>query len=850
MKTVRCAIYTRKSSEEGLEQAFNSLDAQREACAAYVLSQASEGWSALPDIYDDGGLSGGSLERPALQRLLADVAGGRIDIIVVYKVDRLTRSLLDFAKLVEAFDKTGTSFVSVTQSFNTTTSMGRLTLNMLLSFAQFEREVTAERIRDKIAASKARGMWMGGTPPLGYRPEGRSLAIVEDHAAIVRDVFERYLRIGNVRLVGNQLAREGIGAPRRETAGGRAFGGCAFTRGQLYAILKNPIYVGDIRHQGKLHKGQHPSIIDREIWEVAQAKLADHIRGARRAARVANPSLLAGLIVDEAGEPLVATHACKGRVRYRYYVSRELQHGGSADAVVGMDVPTALRERLLHVGQALEIPPDPEREAAIMRRLKAQGEFEEAARARQPGPSLPETIGGVPFAIRQHQRDALNAWREKGAFVGIFDLATGAGKTITACYATVQMAKNIPGLTVVIAVPYQNLADQWCDILELFGIDPIRCYVSRADWEAKLRDTIHDIEMAAKSFAAIVVVNRTLKSPEFQQAIARIPGDRFLWIGDECHHHASESFAGFLPDSARYRIGLSATPEHYLDADRNARLAAYYGDTVFTYSLRQAIEDGVLTPYDYFPHIVALTDKEAEEFVELSNEIARVFAREASAASKPSQGLTALLMRRARVIASAANKIPALSAALEGGRPHPHTLFYCGDGTVEGDTDPDNIDNAPVIGRQIEVVSQQLDKLGWRISRFTSREPRRERDAILANFRIGLIDAMVAIKCLDEGIDVPACSTAYILASSRDPRQFIQRRGRILRRSPGKEGATIHDFIVVLPAGYQDTAGHARKLIQSELRRVAEFNELARNSAHAYDVLRPVLTAYDLEHML
>jgi site-specific DNA recombinase len=193
MKTVRCAIYTRKSSDEGLEQGFNSLDAQREACAAYILSQASEGWSALPDIYDDGGISGGTLERPALQRLLADVAAGRIDIIVVYKVDRLTRSLLDFAKLVEAFDKTNTSFVSITQSFNTTTSMGRLTLNMLLSFAQFEREVTAERIRDKIAASKAKGMWMGGTPPLGYRPDGRTLAIVEEQADLVQRIYAAYL---------------------------------------------------------------------------------------------------------------------------------------------------------------------------------------------------------------------------------------------------------------------------------------------------------------------------------------------------------------------------------------------------------------------------------------------------------------------------------------------------------------------------------------------------------------------------------------------------------------------------------------------------------------------------------
>lgn len=339
MKTVRCAIYTRKSSDEGLEQAFNSLDAQREACAAYVLSQASEGWTALPDVYDDGGLSGGTLERPALQRLLAEVAFGNIDIIVVYKVDRLTRSLLDFAKLVEAFDNVGTSFVSVTQSFNTTTSMGRLTLNMLLSFAQFEREVTAERIRDKIAASKAKGMWMGGTPPLGYKPNGRSLAVVENDAEVVRDIYRRYLSIGNVRLVAKGLARDGITAPVRATIAGRTFGGAAFSRGQLYAILKNPIYVGDIPHQSKLYKGQHQAIIDRDSWEYAQAKLADHIRGERRAKPASNPSLLAGLIFDEAGEPLIATHACKGRVRYRYYISRALQHGEPQSGEVGVRLP-------------------------------------------------------------------------------------------------------------------------------------------------------------------------------------------------------------------------------------------------------------------------------------------------------------------------------------------------------------------------------------------------------------------------------------------------------------------------------------------------------------------------------
>ena len=345
---VRCSIYTRKSSEEGLEQAFNSLDAQRESCAAYILSQASEGWICLPDIYDDGGLSGGTLERPALQRLLAEVREGRIDIIVVYKVDRLTRSLLDFSKLVEAFDKAGTSFVSVTQSFNTTTSMGRLTLNMLLSFAQFEREVTAERIRDKIAASKAKGMWMGGTPPLGYQPDGRSLKIVEDHADIVRDIFARYLSLGNVRLVADALELEDISTPTRIfTHSGRSFGGVRFSRGQIYSLLKCPTYIGEIRHNGQVHQALHPPIVARDVWDRTQAMLAANLQGTTRVRR-ASLNLLAGKLVDAEGELLVAVHAMKGNTRYRYYVSHALHHKNSTTGmrIPALEIETAVCQRI------------------------------------------------------------------------------------------------------------------------------------------------------------------------------------------------------------------------------------------------------------------------------------------------------------------------------------------------------------------------------------------------------------------------------------------------------------------------------------------------------------------------
>jgi DNA invertase Pin-like site-specific DNA recombinase len=343
MKPVRCAIYTRKSSEEGLEQDFNSLDAQHAACAAYIVSQASEGWVQIKDRYDDGGISGGTLQRPGLVRLLADIAAGQIDIVVVYKVDRLTRSLLDFSKLVEAFDKAGVSFVSVTQSFNTTTSMGRLTLNMLLSFAQFEREVTAERIRDKIAASKQRGMWMGGTPPIGYRPDGRSLAIVEEEAELVRNLFSRYLALGSVRALQEQLAAEGTCQPLRTNLSGRRFGGVSFLRSQLYKLLNNPLYIGRIRHRDQTYPGKHPEIIDKHLWERVQASLAENTQGEQLAPSITDPSLLAGKLFDAAGQPLVATHANKGKVRYRYYVSRHLQHGSKTPGTDAAERPTGLR---------------------------------------------------------------------------------------------------------------------------------------------------------------------------------------------------------------------------------------------------------------------------------------------------------------------------------------------------------------------------------------------------------------------------------------------------------------------------------------------------------------------------
>jgi DNA invertase Pin-like site-specific DNA recombinase len=325
--TLRCAIYTRKSSEEGLEQSFNSLDAQREACEAYVLSQTGEGWSTLASRYDDGGYSGGSIERPGLKQLLADIALRKIDVVVVYKVDRLTRSLADFGKIVEILDAHGVSFVSVTQAFNTTSSMGRLTLNVLLSFAQFEREVTGERIRDKIAASKKKGMWMGGTPPFGYRAHERTLVINEDEAQTVRGIFERYLTLRSVHALKAELVRDGIcSRPSRRTNSSEAV---PFSRGALYHLLSNRVYAGEIVHKDQSYPGQHPAIIQLDQFEQVGALLAENRRERRERKHTVARAPLTGLLFDGEGRsvcPVAARN--KGERVYCYYVSAHLQQGG------------------------------------------------------------------------------------------------------------------------------------------------------------------------------------------------------------------------------------------------------------------------------------------------------------------------------------------------------------------------------------------------------------------------------------------------------------------------------------------------------------------------------------------
>jgi site-specific DNA recombinase len=346
VKPVRCAIYTRVSTDHGLEQDFNSLDAQHDAAQAYIRSQAHAGWTLIRSRYDDGGYSGGSTDRPALQRLLSDVEAEKIDVIVVYKVDRLTRSLADFAKLVELFDGHGVSFVSVTQQFNTTTSMGRLTLNVLLSFAQFEREVTSERIRDKIGASKRKGLWVGGIAPLGYETKDRKIVVVEEEAERVRIIFRRYLELGSLNHLMADLRERGIVTKVRSLKTGRRVGGIPFTRGPLAHFLRNRFYLGEVVFKGEVLPGEQPAILDRDLFDAVQAKLNEQ-RNNHTVARGKSDALLTGRIYDDRGNRMSPSHARKGRNKYRYYLSSSLLHGQPERAGSVRRVPAAEVEALV-----------------------------------------------------------------------------------------------------------------------------------------------------------------------------------------------------------------------------------------------------------------------------------------------------------------------------------------------------------------------------------------------------------------------------------------------------------------------------------------------------------------------
>ena len=438
-KTIRCAIYTRKSTEEGLEQEFNTLEAQREACEAYIKSQAHEGWRALPERFDDGGHSGGTLERPAMKRLLERVRDRRIDVILIYKIDRLTRSLTDFAKLAEQFDQYGVSFVSVTQQFNTTTSMGRLMLNVLLSFAQFEREIAGERIRDKIAASKKKGMWMGGSVPLGYDWKDRKLIINPAEARTVRALFDFYLKLGNVRSVVAQANMRGLRTKIRGAGTRRQLGGKAFSRGHVYAILNNPLYVGRVAHKGETYIGEQAAIISEATWQATQSRMVKNRQGQRtKSAKAENANLLLGILFDADGNAFTPSYSVKNGHRYRYYIEQALVTGeqpakGQLRRIPASEIENAVRNG---VAQFFESPPE---------LLKALGNKLDAATSQQ-------AIKAGQIFGQQLRTGAISQWPTllrpllQSAALGqeMLDIKIGTGALRAICGLTVpqQFAKS------------------------------------------------------------------------------------------------------------------------------------------------------------------------------------------------------------------------------------------------------------------------------------------------------------------------------------------------------------------------------------------------------------------------
>lgn len=505
-----------------------------------------------------------------------------------------------------------------------------------------------------------------------------------------------------------------------------------------------------------------------------------------------------------------------------------------------LDFPDAARRKLIKIAQNSR-PPTPELESELFKAGLPSAEVESDGTFM---PRVPKVLFGREFKMEPHQIEALASWKANN-YQGILAHATGSGKTITSIYGAVRVFAATQRMVLGIAVPYQNLADQWVATLAHFNIFAVSCYGGRDQWHQQFSRLSYLFQSGGIRFLCFVVVNRTLQSEEFQRILKEFPSGNFMWVGDECHHHSSVNLAAALPLNAQMRLGLSATPEHYIDTVATQRLKDYYGKVVSEFSLAQALAAKVITPYQYYLRVVELNDDEADAYREISEKISKL-AGQIQSADVESSGddhLKALLAQRARILGTARDKLRSLQQILQELKPAPFTLFYCGDGSVEDDVTGDVI-------RHVEQVSEFLAENGWSCSHFTSRESREERQALLDKFRLGNIDALVAIRCLDEGIDVPACRTAFLLASARNPKQFIQRRGRILRKAEGKEFAVIYDFLVKLPGNGSQTNPLERQLIEAELKRVAEFSKLALNSADAVKVLMPVLQQYDLAHAL
>lgn len=435
-------------------------------------------------------------------------------------------------------------------------------------------------------------------------------------------------------------------------------------------------------------------------------------------------------------------------------------------------------------------------------------------------PKLPNEISGDSYELRKHQKQALLNWKEND-YNGVMALATGAGKTFTAIHGIVVLSKAFPKLFSVIAVPYEILADQWCEVLELFNITAIRAYKSKSIWLNQLDNEIGSFNLSReKRFCCVVVVNKTLKSEQFQKLLHRINKNELFFIGDECHRHGSDSSIKKLPN-ARFKMGLSATPWSISEEDKKDLLEGYYGKVVSRYSIDEAIhQDHVLTEYVYHLHEVTLTDDEYADYSSLTKEYGKLRAIVENGGFVDQDLMNGILMERARVLGSAENKFLKLGLLMSENRPEPFTLIYCGDGSVESDNDATSI-------RDVSRATKILHNAGWRSSRFTADETAGARKRIMSSFKEGMIDALVAIRVLDEGFDLPSCKTAFLLASSRNERQFIQRRGRILRKSPGKHSAIIHDFLMLPPSRGTSIE---KDLVEKELMRVGEFARVASNS--------------------
>ena len=509
-----------------------------------------------------------------------------------------------------------------------------------------------------------------------------------------------------------------------------------------------------------------------------------------------------------------------------------------AKKTVVVDVPSDIYTKLASVYKAVTPPPE------FIEQLLFD-ELLEEKKTIQLLPVLPKILGASEYELKEHQKNALDKWKSND-FNGIFALATGAGKTITALHVATQLAKNQKHLALVIAVPYQNLADQWCEVMELFSMTAIRCYMSKDNWQRELNTAISDFNLnVAKPFLAIVVVNRTLSSTVFQQQIKRINPNNLLFVGDECHHHASKNLINNLPQ-AKFRIGLSATPWSSKEEDKEILLKSYYGDKVANYKIGDALADNVLTPYQYFMHIFHLNDEETGKYQDLSVEIGRMIAIRKQGGVINEQVFLARTLERSRLIGSAENKFVILENLLKSIQKEKHTLFYCGDGSVVDERTADLTDNPSI--RDVERVASILHQQGWRSSRFTADESPKDRKQIIDDFKHGLIDAMVSIRVLDEGIDIPACKQAFLLANSRNERQFIQRRGRILRKSIGKDFSVIHDFIA-LPSENIGIDDCLKKLIDSELDRVIEFAHVAINKIPIYEQAKEISSFYGIDWM-